>query len=164
MPDIAIFDQLGQQIISRLTGGGSPYGAQTTGSGGPSSPQTSYGEIERARDAYRRGQAPLTASNLGRTLGNAFGLVGTGAVTTGLTSVAEHAFGQNPGAWGGIQNMEGFIGPSSLGFGMIGKGFGVNAAQAADRESARRAGGERGALAGGGRRAGDPGGRFGKGE
>jgi hypothetical protein len=162
MPDISIFDQLGQQIIARM-GGGSPYGAQVTGSGGITSPQTSYGEIQRAEDSYRRGQADATLENFGKTFSNMANVVGTGAVTTGLSSIAEHVFGAEPGAWGGFQNMTGYQAPTTSGWGMIGRGFGVSAAQAADRNNASRAGGERGALAGGGRRAGDPGGRFGKG-
>ena len=62
---------------------------------------------ERYTDMARRGGAPFTAEGLGAAFGNAMGITGSGAVTTGIASLAEKAFGMNPGSLGGFSNIPG---------------------------------------------------------
>src|SRR5574341_1558434 len=82
-------------------GGGSPYGAQTT--------PGSLGQTEKYTDKYKKGQAPLTAKNMGILAGNVMGI--TDPVSMGLASMAEMAAGKEPGSRGGVQNYEGYVGP-----------------------------------------------------
>src|SRR5574341_1732328 len=82
-------------------GGGSPYGAQTT--------PGSLGQTEKYTDKYKKGQAPLTAKNMGILAGNVMGI--TDPVSMGLASMAEVAGGKEPGSLGGVQNYEGYVGP-----------------------------------------------------
>ena len=112
-----------QNDRGRSEGGG--YGAGVNNQG------------DRYRDVYSRGQAPATPEGLLAAAGNAYNLMGPGIVQTGLASMGEIATGQPPGAWGGIQNIPGYIGPNPVRRRSINSLNDLFAAQEADRVNAR---------------------------
>src|SRR5262249_54467984 len=76
--------------------GGSEYGGGPMGTSG-----------ERAAQLMGSGTAPFSAGNVAKAMGNAFGIMGSSALTTGLGSVGEMAAGLPQGTLGGIQNIPG---------------------------------------------------------
>lgn len=65
------------------------------------------GVTSRDVEMMGRGGAPPTAGGILAALGNAYGIVGSGAVTTGLASMGELASGATPGSSGGFSNIPG---------------------------------------------------------
>lgn len=65
-------------------------------------------QADRFQQQAGRGTAPATFGNIAGAIGNAANLMGgMGAITTGLSSMAEMGAGAAPGSWGGINLMQG---------------------------------------------------------
>lgn len=80
--------------------GASPYGAsaRVEQSGRMNNPA----QTARAIDEARRGTAPMSFGNMSTLAGNMMGVMGSGALTTGLANLGEMAMGMAPGSLGGF--------------------------------------------------------------
>ena len=98
---LAAYQQFRSQLLSR-------FGLTGQNNQQVSGPVNSGSQGDRFRQQASRAVAPFSAAGLAQASANALGMMGgMGAVTSGLTSMAELGMGKTPGAWGGLGNIAG---------------------------------------------------------
>lgn len=127
LPDMAWFDQQKALIFNRLYGDPLP-----SNTGGAEFGTGAYGQNQRDIQAYGRGQADPTLSNISKAIGFGLGMGPSTPFTMAAGAGLNAAFGTDTGI--GLPSFTGFIGPRPGG---LPPGMTLAQAQAADRVANR---------------------------